>query len=594
MFPISYFERVCYSFRRTDLLIPVGIMIILAVVIVRIICTPPGYDDESYQALCVVRWNESPLALYTFWKASIWTRIFGDSYISLRIFVSLIVYTGIFITSLYYGWRVNSWRKAAWMFVLTGLMAGVEAFVMYNWDGAPVILYAVGGILSLEYLRCQRLWVAACLGLITALLALSRIQLVGGVAVGIFFVWYVSHRTDRTSSRSWVATAIFLSVCFGTLTGIILLTMGSPVAYFESFQTDNIVTGHSIHDLHRFISNFGMNLTEMTERVFMAFMVVMVSIWLSISQYRRIKVATGMGVLVFVSMCMTTNICDSVLMDAATAATVPIIVSLFFMPFLHKIWYGTPSGISWIALITVAMWYLIPAFGSDMFSYRLNGFLIFPLLMLVGAESEPGEKRFIQFLYLSIFVAFGFSCLFRSIIMPVMKTERIEESSVFKGIRVDKEYSADYHLVEQLTRSVICVAGRDNVSFFGGRYMYCYAMNKRNFPFLHKFHTLSPQREAELYTPMIDDHDAWILLGVYRHEIDVLERTLESKGFERVYDMTDVGAEENNGHVMYIRSEYADEWRETVKSDSMRYDLVGRTEYVVPHKTKYLRKHAHV
>lgn len=593
MFPISSFERVRYGFHRTDLLIPVGIMIILAVVIVRIICTPPGYGDESYQALCVVRWDESPLALYTFWKASIWTRIFGDSYISLRIFVSLIVYAGILITSLYYGWRVKSWRKAAWMFVVAGLMAGVEAFVMYNWDGAPAILYAVGGILSLEYLRCQRLWVAACLGLITALLALSRIQLLCGVGVGTLFVWYVARRRERKSPHPRVAAASFLSVCFGTLTGIILLTMGSPVAYLESFRTDNIVTGHGIHDFHRFISNFGMNLTEMTERVFMAFMVVVVSIWLSISRFRRIKVSTGMGMLVFVSMCMTTNICDSVLMDAATAATVPVIVTLFFMPFMHKIWYGTPSRTSRIALMTVAVWYLIPAFGSDMFSYRLNGFLVFPLLLLVVAENKPGEKRFIQFLCLGIFIAFGFSCLFRSIVMPVMKTKRIEESSVFKGIRVDKEYSADYHLVEQLTGSLIKVTGRENVSFFGGRYMYSYAMDRRDFPFLHKFHTLSPQKEAELYAPVIDDQDAWVLLGVYRHEIDVLEQTLESKGFERVYDMTDVGPEDNNGHVMYIRSEYADKWRETVKSDSMRYDLAGRTEYVVPHKPKYLRRHVH-
>lgn len=560
----------------TDLTCIVCVIAVGIMALIRVRYAAMGSVDESYQALCVLRWSETPVAMFSFWKAHFWINWFSDGYLSLRIYGTLITYGAVALTSAYCGWRAASWRPGAWMFVLCGLLACFENHIIYNWDVAPSVLYAVGAIMTIEYWRTRHIWKLCVLATVLTLLALSRIQLVTAVIGGVFFVWYANRfRQNSQDDSSWWPVLVYLFVCGATFWITTTVMTGSPEAYIAAWRPENVITGHGVSDIGRIVGLTAYNIGFVTMHMFISLMAVCTGIYLSISPYARYKLITGTIFMIFAGVAEGLIIFDDSAMDfGCHSAGVPVVLFLLLLlPFCRQAG-ESHSKTPVVMLVCMAVWWLLPAMGSDVFVRRLNGYLMIPLIVaVIVPKLDYGLLRRLMAVGAMCMVGFGTIDIVKTVAMPVVMTESLDSLPGHKGLYSSKSYKNEYMNVYRLYELVKATGCPDTrINFDGCRYLYSHTLQKSSTPNLHVFHEKPGKDMAALREPLIKDYDAWILCGVDDRETVVLTNMLVSHGFVCVYTGLKQPEARNThsrpqGNVVCLRQPYARVWQTKYEQD---------------------------
>lgn len=549
-----------------DILCMLGVFAVLSAFAIKPFYAGPGYGDESYQALCVRYWSQSPLAMYTFWKGYLWTSVFGDSYLSLRFLSCLTTVTAIALACCYLGWRTRSWRNGAWMFVLCGSMGFIETNLMYNWDIGPSVLYVICACASMEYWRTERLWALCMIAISVTLLALSRVQLVVAVPVGAIFVWFAHLRHDDRKLRYCKACAIaiaFIVMCAMIFLAMTSIMLGSPARYFVAFVSDNIITGHSLQSLSRYISLPLYFLGEFVGHQILSLGALCVGLWLSVGSVTRKKTFVGLLVSGALGVLMALYFCQDSGMDAGfnSAGMVLIMGVLLFLP-AYRCMQSAPADSQLTALLFL-LWviYLLPAFGSDIYIMRLNACCLLPVAVyLVHKEADRHLYRLLTNTLAAATLSFFMAMLMKIALMPVYLPEKIEDMPRLSGLRTESYRLNDLNEMYRLYQTASDLVGSDRVTFYGdARYSFSYSFQTSPIPYLHKFHTLDEDAEAQMLETLTASYDAFIFCYVMRRDIAKIDPVLRSNGFIQVYGTVSNSQgemlPETQMNVMYVRTD---------------------------------------
>lgn len=221
---------------------------------------PAKGGDESYQNLCCRHFDQSPLAMLTFYFGHQWMNCVGDSYMHLRYLGVLVRELALITGCAYFYYRSKRADLSVLLLVVCIALSVTGGREEYNWDiGAYpwVILWLISLI---EYIRKKHLYLIALAGVFCACAVLSHVTYLVFALLSLALITY-SYRPHYLSATPAV-------ICFSaTLTVVALslmcLMVGSPAAFFASFHPDNIINGHSpLADFHIYYYGFTYSLME--------------------------------------------------------------------------------------------------------------------------------------------------------------------------------------------------------------------------------------------------------------------------------------------------------------------------------------------
>lgn len=208
----------------------------------------PG--DEHYQALSVRYYKESPLAMLVFYIGNIWTSVFGDSMLDLRILCKLCVLISIVIGCQFLYSKTHNLLLTSYIFALCCICNSISGFAIYNWDNGAFPFEALGLVSLIIYIRKHSLLYIIITGFITGLMTAARVPLVVFVVICI---WIIIHQKNKNLSSTISHTSAYLLAFILSLICCAELMTGSLTSYVASFNKDNIITGHSPSDINIWI-----------------------------------------------------------------------------------------------------------------------------------------------------------------------------------------------------------------------------------------------------------------------------------------------------------------------------------------------------
>lgn len=232
--------------------------IIAILVAIAGICIPfaglgyidPG-QDELYQALCVRGYEDSPLAMLTFFIGNLWCRLFGDTLIALRCLMVICHLTSIGLGCAYFYHRTHRAVSCALLFMLLSAMSTFTAMFIFNWDTGAYPFIVLCFFATLYYMSAETPVAAVLMGASCALMVLSRIPT---ICILPLFPIVIIHKTRRSTHRDMLRAVtlrdILFCLCAFIVTAIAVIGLMCGLgAYIASWNPDNIITGHgSISD----------------------------------------------------------------------------------------------------------------------------------------------------------------------------------------------------------------------------------------------------------------------------------------------------------------------------------------------------------
>lgn len=98
----------------------------------------PDPGDESFQALCVADYQNSPIGMLAFYIGHLWQRLTGATVISLRCLASLEMLIAVGLGSFYLYRRSRRAMLSAGVFAICVTIARATAFQLYNGTAVPI------------------------------------------------------------------------------------------------------------------------------------------------------------------------------------------------------------------------------------------------------------------------------------------------------------------------------------------------------------------------------------------------------------------------------------------------------------------------
>lgn len=554
--------------RISDILAVVCAILVLAWYVMRPFYACPGHLDESYQALCVTKWLESPLAMFLFWKGHIWTGIFGDSYLSLRFLSCLITVMSISVSCWYLGWRTSSVRNGLWMFVLCGGLGLIETHLMYNWDVGPAFLYSLCAILSVEYIRTGRLWFLIIFAMGGCLLGLSRVQLFVLAPVCLAFVWFTARKRGNPRYAILVYMVSYvLAFCIVTT-----VMAGSPQAYFDAFVPENVITGHSVSNLGRFISIPMFFLGMYTAQQFICVVVICLGVW----YFYGSKIPLKNYIMIFIAI--TAGSVMAIYMDYEFglecgwgSAGLSLMVFVLLVPVLRNVIRGDEDKLHGHteALTMLWIWFFVPGFGSDNFLSHFNACGLLPVACAVVYRwLTQNQIMLLRGVFIVALVTFGTTIIIRTHNIISYTTVSLAGFPKMQGLHTNEISRQEILETYDVVTVIDSIGCRDKLNFDGNRYLFNYTTQKAPVYDMQNFHPQNRQYEINRRRKVAGQYDAWLFHTVTHDYIEGIDTMLVDEGFvcveNRIDNDTNPVAEERRGLVLFLREPYASRYRKHI------------------------------
>ena len=539
----------------------VSVLIVLALVIpwIGLGMGAPSNGDEGYMNLCIRDYRNSPLAMLTFYTGHLWTSLFGDDFLTIRRLGYVMGNIAILIGCVYFFQRTRNLLQAMLLFALGCAVMSLERFLIYNWDVAAYPYYALLAVFLIDEIRSPRIWKVCGAGMAVTLLFLSRIQLVVLVPVFAVVLAIVFREVRGRCMKHLVAYLLSVSV---TLVLLAWRMWGSVGAYFSAFSSDNIITGHGADDIRKiyygFRSIFARNISTFSLSLFTITVAIVLCIRNKISEVKKISLYVVLALVGLGYYFVMSTIC-STLFNLLTSFTGIVFFLLLLLPawnlFLKKK-EKTPVlqlSVVWVLLVA-------PVFGSDSTICRMfSSFLLAPLMAVFYPYAARSLQldRLLRSLMIACLVAYGSGMIGRVYISGLYSRFSMDKFPMQEGIWADDLEYSRWEAIQDISVSVRATGARLNYDGWE-RYAYAYSMQVPPVRNLHLYHIKDDKSGIMRRRNIVDMYDAWLILGVDRHQITEICKMLREEGFEIVIDGVFKGHE---NVLLFMRPPYAECYR---------------------------------
>lgn len=262
-----------------------AILIVIAIIVSFIGLT--SYSllvDETYQALCCKNYLKSPLAMGIFYVGNKWMSLFGDTLISLRVLSRLCILLSIFLGGGYLLCKTKDLLLTSIACLLSAIFANLGDMSFYNWDVGAYPIASLGTLLLLSYIDKSSFLKLVILGLITGVMAVFRVPLIGFLGIVAIVI----------ALRNGIASALKIYAIYTlfTLLGLLVcawIMVGSIFDYVHSFNSDNIISGHTGNFLVQYYNQFIEFFPRNIYCGMITFVPVLLTIILSFARETRIR-----------------------------------------------------------------------------------------------------------------------------------------------------------------------------------------------------------------------------------------------------------------------------------------------------------------
>lgn len=198
--------------------------------------------DECYQALCCRDYGNSPLAMFSFYIGHLWCSLFGESILNLRILMVVCYLLSIGVGCLYLYLKSRKTILASVIYMMLAVGSWHSGMNIYNWDTGTYLWLALLLIGMLRYADKPSLVNLIVVGIFSGVVVMSRITLLVVLPVILIEIIVVNHkRIMKIFCDSLIGLMAFLL----TVLILVIVMKGSIEAYVSSWNTDNIISGHT-------------------------------------------------------------------------------------------------------------------------------------------------------------------------------------------------------------------------------------------------------------------------------------------------------------------------------------------------------------
>ncbi len=197
--------------------------------------------DECYQYLSVLHYKESPVAPLSFYIGHLWSLLFGNNVLSMRMLQVLMQIAAIGLGVVYFYRRTRDCRVASVLFATLLTASKFWSMNIYGWDvgSYPFIMLCL--LAAIRYYHRPTMTAVLFLAFSFALMCLSRVTLLAGLPfVSGLVVWICRRRVRACVAQLLCGTVLGLIV----VAAVLSLIYGSVGAYTDVCILDNIVNGH--------------------------------------------------------------------------------------------------------------------------------------------------------------------------------------------------------------------------------------------------------------------------------------------------------------------------------------------------------------
>lgn len=490
--------------------------------------------DECYQALCVLEYRRSPLAPLTFFNGFVWLKLFGVTILNLRILNLLCHIVSIGLGCLVF-LRITSDRLlTAMLFMTMSTASQVWAMHIYNWDTGCYPFAMLCLVASLAFWNKPSWLRLALLAVSTALLSLSRIPCVVGLPI---ISCIVAYRYRPNLKEMFVRTVFFVILYLSLSIIFLLLIYGSVEGILSAFSSENIITGHGVSDLDRYIERI-MQITPQLATESMLPLLCMLAA-LIITDLRKKRLIVGILFLFLIEGCLLFLILAMPVRTFFCLLWLPCMF-LWLYPVLRNLhkegFFCNPGYIEWLSVLFMCL----PIIGSDGFQER---FMVLPILPVLAGVCYPYLKRYIRSCLLFLMFAAASMLLIKDAYYISQGTEMIGETVPrLKGIMVDRQNAssicAQVKVYEEIRNKgmKMAVVG-DN------RYPGAFLLGTDMLVDLHVFHLGDMEDDKPMYERELPKFDALMVfypvyyyqdaisMSVNQKDNDDFEQFLIHKGF---------------------------------------------------------------
>ncbi len=210
--------------------------------------------DEAYQAYCCAHYERAYLGLLSFYIGNVWMKLFGTTYISLRVLMTICYILSAAIGCVYVRAKGFSWLKTSAVFFV-GVFGLILSYLpLYGWDSGAYPYTAFGLLATLLYLDRPCIKYAVLMGLAAGLMTASRLPLLLVLPIMAVVVIYASLSQKRLLGENrhlnpLTNIGVILIVACAVFVLLITIIVGHPARYADMVTAENTVAAHNLSDI---------------------------------------------------------------------------------------------------------------------------------------------------------------------------------------------------------------------------------------------------------------------------------------------------------------------------------------------------------
>lgn len=375
---------------KDNLLVVLCILGGILITIPGILLQSAGNFDEAYQTLSVRFYQDSPLALLTFYIGNIWNRIFGDTLLNLRILQLLCHFVSIGIGCLIFYKMTSRKVMAAVLFMVLYASSQVMSMYLYGWDTGTYPFAMLCMALTFAYVRRPSNLLASLIGVTAALFIASRIPAI--VIIPCIMAFIAKVRDSRMSMM--IDLVCFTVSMLISLIIVVFIIYGSFEGLIHSWDPDNVITGHSIDQYNRhFIRIMEIVPRLVTENFISLACLVAGTVTVRV---KREKIFV-LSLLAFAVSVITLSLLSILNIRIFWGAWLLIfVIVLFYHPlvgfFYERIGGDRRCGYNKTLLWVILVFVVVPIIGSDSLMER---FMVIPMIPVALTLCYKSVHRYI-------------------------------------------------------------------------------------------------------------------------------------------------------------------------------------------------------
>ena len=398
------------------------------------------YSDELFQAICVRRYKESPLGLFSFWIGHLWTSAFGFTILNLRILTSFELLLSMTITSAYCYRITRNLKLTSVVFLLGSILLRAGTFAIYNWDTGTYIFDAAAICLLVSLIRSARWWKALALGFFIGLMTLGRTTSAIMLPLALILILCFNfkekkYKTTLISESLIIAGWICAIIVFSTI------ILGSPRAYLDSFISDNLISGHS--DIHVLWGHFAMIMLMLP--YFWCFGIGCLLLSLIVPKLKKTNAVWLLLVWLVFCILLQSNLDDTYLKPdinhgVGTPLGLGLLLVIPIFRLFHKNFSADKTTVYCIWAYAILIFSI--AFGSDVYIRRMTVGFTFPLIIASLWDLHNVKIRaYLRTLVKISLLTFGLVFLSHSIYIICSRNEMTSfDHPIFKDLYIKSNF----------------------------------------------------------------------------------------------------------------------------------------------------------